>query len=98
VLDVEHHLALDQQLVVEHERILREVHRAFNGVLDRHEAEVDVARRHGVKHVGYGAHRDALVRGEVGLRKQRLLGESAGRPEIRDAACFRHLVKATSQR
>ena len=44
MLDIEHYLSLDEQVVVKHQGILREVDRAFNGVFDGHEPEVDIAR------------------------------------------------------
>jgi hypothetical protein len=43
VLDVEHHLALDEQVVVERQLVLAEVDRTLDRVLDRDEAEVDLA-------------------------------------------------------
>ena len=45
VLDVEDHLALDQQVVVERQRVLGEVDDALDRVLDRHDTAVDVTRR-----------------------------------------------------
>jgi len=98
VLDVEHHFALDEQIVVEHQCVLGEVHRALNRVFDRNEAEVDLPRLHRVEHIGHGAIRHELECCQISLREQRLLGEGASGPEIADTTCVRHLVKATSQR
>ena len=68
VLDVEHHLAGDQQVVVERQRVLGEVDDALDRVLDRHDAAVDVAGGDGVEHVGHRREGDELLVGEVGLR------------------------------
>ena len=92
VLDVEHDLALDQQVVAERQLVLREVDRALDRVLDRHEPEVDLAALDGVEHVGHGAVQQVLRIGEVGLRLQRLLGERAERPEEADASCWTNHV------
>ena len=81
VLDVEHDLAGDQQVVVERQRVLGEVDRALDRVLDRHDPAVDLAAGDGVEHVGHGDVVDELGRGEVGLGAQRLLGERAERSE-----------------
>ena len=43
LLDVEHDLALDEQVVVEDQRVLREVDGALDRVLDGDEADVDLA-------------------------------------------------------
>ena len=74
----------DQQLVVERQLVLGEVDHALDRVLDRDEAEFDLAAGDGIEHVGHGAVRDQLAPGEVGLRSERLLGERAERPEEPD--------------
>ena len=84
VLDVEHDLARDQQVVVERQGVLGEVDDALDRVLDRHDAAVDLAGGDGVEHVGHGRVGDELAAGEVGLGAQRLLGERAERPEEPD--------------
>jgi hypothetical protein len=81
VLDVEHDLALDQEVVVEGELVLGEVDGALDRVLDRHEAEVDLAAVDGVEHVGHRAVRDQVGRRQVGLGEERLLGERAAGTE-----------------
>ena len=86
VLDVEHHLALDQQIVAERQLVLGEVDRSLDRVLDGHEAEVDLAGLDGVEHVGHGAVQHVLGRSQIGLRLQRLLGERAERPEEADTS------------
>ena len=53
VLDVEHDLALDEQVVAERELVLGEVDGALDRVLDGDEPEVDLARLDGVEHVGH---------------------------------------------
>ena len=83
-VDVEHHLADDHQVVVEGERVEGEVDHPLDRVLDRHEAEVDLAAGDAVEHVGNGAAGDQLARREIGLGAQRLLGERAERPEEGD--------------
>ena len=99
VLDVEHHLALDQQLVAERQLVLRQVDRSLDRVLDGHEAEIDLAGLDGVEHVGHGAVQQVLGRSQVGLRFQRLLGERAERPEEADASCCaNHVSQAIGPR
>ena len=84
VLDVEHHLALDQQVVAERQLVLRQVDHSLDRVLDRDEPEIDLAGFHGVEHVGHRAVQHVLGGREVGLRLQGLLGEGAERPEEAD--------------
>ena len=84
VLDIEHDLAVDAQLVVERQRILREVDGSFDRVLDGDEAEVDVAALDRVEHIGHGAVRHQLAVGQIGLGAQRLLGEGSERAEESD--------------
>ena len=83
-LHVEHDLALDQQVVREREPVDRRVDRAFDRVLDRDEAEIDLARFGRHEHVADRRDRHELAEGEVGLREQRLLGEGAERSEEAD--------------
>ena len=64
---------------------MRDVDDALDRVLDRHEAEVDLARFGRVEHVGDRRDRHQLALREVGLGEQRLLGERAERPEEPDA-------------
>ena len=63
VLDIEHHLPLDEQVVVEHQRVLREIHRAFNGIFNWYEAKIDFARLHCIKHIGNRAKRNCRCLG-----------------------------------
>ena len=67
------------------------LHRALDGVLDRHEAEIDHAGLDGAQHVGDRRQVDQLGRRQIGLGEERLLGERAERPEEADprAACRR---------
>ena len=64
-MDVEHHLTLDEQVVVEDQAVEGGVDRALDGVLDRHEPEVDLGRSDGLEHVGDGGQRLALGGGVV---------------------------------
>ena len=88
VLDVDHDLADDQQLVVECERVLGEVDHPLDRVLDRHETEVDLTGLHRVEHVGHGPVRHVLRSGQIGEGLQRLFGERAERTE--EADTLRH--------
>ena len=84
MLDVEHDLALDQQVVVEGQLVLGEVDGALDRVLDGDEADVDLAALDRVEHVGHRAEQHQLRRGEIGLGAERLLGERAERAEEPD--------------
>ena len=77
VSDVENHLALDEQLIVEDKRVLREIHHAFDRVLDGHDTVLRLATLHGIKNVGNGSKRDVLFAGKVRLAEQRLFRKCA---------------------
>ena len=66
-------------------RSIVDVHRAFDRVLDRDEAEIDLPRLGRHEHVADRRDGHELTDGEVGLREQRLLGEGAERSEEPDA-------------
>ena len=82
--DREVHLALDQQVVLEDERVERDRDGALDRVLDRHDAELVLAPFDGREDVGDRRERDPLTGREIGLAQQRFLGERAGRSEERD--------------
>ena len=84
MLDVDHDLTLDQQVVIERQRVLGEVDHALDRVLDRDHADVDLTLLDRIEHVGHRAVGDVFGVGEIGLRQQRLLGEGAERPEEPD--------------
>ena len=88
VFDVDHDLALDQQVVIEGQRVLREVDHALDRVLDRDDADIDLTLLDGIEHVGHRAVRDVLGVDEVGLRQQGLLCEGSERSE--EPHAFRH--------
>ena len=67
MLDVDHDLAMDHQIVVERQRVLREVDHALDRVLDRHDADIDLALLDRVEHIGHRAIRDVFDLGEIGL-------------------------------
>ena len=76
----DHDLALDQQVGVERQRVERDVDRALDRVLDRDDAEVDLAGRDRVDDVGDRGEVDQVGLGQVGLGEQGLLGERARGP------------------
>ena len=96
MLDVDDDLALDQQVVIERQGVLREVDHALDRVLDRHHPEIDLALLDGVEHVGDGAIRDVLGGVQIGLGAQCLLGERAERPE-EPHPCHCHRAKARAE-
>jgi hypothetical protein len=79
VTDVEHHLALDEQVVIEGEGILREIHHPLDRVLDGHESCFHLARLYGVEDVRYSAVRHVCNSAEIRLADECLLGKGAGR-------------------
>ena len=91
-------LALDQQVGLEGQRVERDVDRTLDGVLERDDAEVDVAVRRGVDHVDDRGELDELARGQIGLGEQGLLGERARRPQIADAHATRHALRNRRRR
>ena len=104
VFDVEHDLALYEKVVVEGQRVLGEVDRSLDGVLDGHHAYIHGAFGHRVEDVGHRAIGDEFAGREIGLGTNRLLGERAewaeeahaGRPS--GVASGGHDLKATAQR
>ena len=76
--------------------VLGEVHRAFNGVLDRYETQVHFVGGNGIEHIRNRSQWHTLKCGKIGLGDQGLLGECSGWAEIADTTCFRHAVKAMS--
>ena len=85
LLHVEHHLALDEQIVVEDQAVLREVDRALDRVLDGDEADVDPAGVHGPQDLRHRGQRHELAGREIGLGQERLLGERPQRAEEPDS-------------
>ena len=83
-MHADHDLALDQDVGVERHRVEGDVDRAFECVLERHDAEIDVTADGRLDDVGDGRQRHELTRGEILLREQSLLTERARRPEIAD--------------
>ncbi len=78
-------LALHEEIGVECECVERDRDGSLDRVLDRHEAEVDLALLDRGQDVRHGAKGNRLTSGEIGLRAECLLGERAARPEIADA-------------
>ena len=70
-------LALNEQIGIKRERVLSDVDRSFNGVLERKEGVIDLAVFSGAQHIGKGVDRAQVGRGEIGLAQQRLLGKRA---------------------
>ena len=81
-MDVHHDLALDPQVDVVDQAVHRGAHRSLDAVLDGHEAEVHLTRRHRVEHRGDRDKRDHADAGQVVLAEEGLLGEGGGGPEI----------------
>ena len=79
VLDVEDNFALNQEVVVEDQRILGEVDGALDGVLNGYEAEFGFTTLDSIKNVWNGGVSDSLQDGEIWLAEQGLLGEGARR-------------------
>ena len=82
-MDVEHDLALDQQVDLEHEAVERRAHGSLDRVLYRKEAEIDLPGADRVEHVGEGRLRDRSC-DQIGLSRQRLFCEGPGRSQERD--------------
>ena len=81
----EHDLPLDEELVLEDERVEADVDAALDRVLDGHEPDVGVARLGRRQHLRDRAVGHELLACEVGLREQRLFGERARRAQEGDA-------------
>ena len=63
MLDGHHHLALDEQLGLADQKVQREIHRAFQAVLDGHHTLFQLSRGHGFAHCG-----DSRVRTQFSRR------------------------------
>ena len=77
MLNIEHHFAFDEQLVVEGQGVLSEVDRAFDRILDGHETKIDITGLNSVEHIGNGTKGHEFAVGKIGLRAQCLLGKRA---------------------
>ena len=84
VLDVEHDFALNEEVVVERQRIQGQIDRALDRVLNGHEAEVDLTDFDGFEHLRDRTQGHELAAGQVRLRQQRLFGERAAWPQETD--------------
>ena len=67
MLDVEYYLALNEQVVIKYQCILREIDSALDGVFDGYETEINLVLVDCVEHVGNGAKWNKFACGEVGL-------------------------------
>ena len=73
----QHDFALNEQIGIKRERVLGDVDRALDGILERKEGAIDLAVFSGAQDVGKGVDRAQVGRGEIGLAQQRLLGKRA---------------------
>ena len=87
-IDGQHDFALDEQIGIEHERVLRGVHGSLDRVLDGDERVVDLAVLGGAKHLTERAHGHGDGTGEIGLTAQCLLREGSDGTEERDGSAF----------
>ena len=83
-VDVDDHLALDQQIGLERQGVDGGVHRALDHVLDGGEPVVDIAPLGGPQHLDDAAELHVVVGGEIGLAEHGLLGERTDRPQVAD--------------
>ena len=83
--DGEDDFPLEDEVVLEHQRVDGLGDRALDCVLHCDEAEVDLAGGCGVEYFRPGRELDQLLVGEIGLAEQGLLGERARRAEVSDA-------------
>ena len=91
MLDIKDDFPLNQQIVVERQRILREIDESLDGIFDRNKTGVDQPGFHRVKNFWHVPKRHKLARREIGLGQQCLFGESAKRTEKSDArGCVGH--------
>ena len=81
-MDVHHDLALDVEVDVEDEPVDGGADRALNGVLNGHEAEVNLTPGHCLEHGGDGPQGQQFGLRQVVLGEQGLLGEGGRRAEI----------------
>ena len=82
--DVDDDLSPDQQVEIEGQRVEGQVDRAFDGVLDRDETEVDFTVGDGMQHFWDRCDRPQLSLRQVRLREQGLFGKGPRRPEEGD--------------
>ncbi len=83
-LDAHDYLALDKEVEVERQRILRDIDGTFDCVLDRHESEVDIPVVEGGEHLGYRDQRHERGLCEIGLGDECGLGKRAVRTHVAD--------------
>ena len=88
-------LRADLDAVSERKGVERDVHRALDRVLDRHESGRGFTERDRVYYVGHGTERDQLCTFGLRQREQRLLREGPGWAQVRKT---RHRRTAPSAR
>ena len=76
------HFTLDEQVGFKCQHIQCGIHRAFYGVLNRSKRQRHISPLGAHQSIGYRRHSAVLGGGQVALREQGLLGESARRPEV----------------
>ena len=81
-VDVHDDFSLNVQVDVVNQAVDGGTDRPLDPVLDRHEAEVDLALGDGLEDRRDGGQRPQLRRGQVGLGQERFLGEGGLRAEI----------------
>ncbi len=78
----------DDQIPLEHQLIEGDRHRALDGILQGHEAEVDVSFRDGGQDVHEGGQRPQMGPGQPGFAAKGLLGKGAGRSQEPDSGLW----------
>jgi hypothetical protein len=83
-VDVQHHLSLDQEVEVEDQAVECDRHRSLDAVLERDEPKIDTSAARTSSSTSVIVAKGWRSAGRVvGLTQQCLLGEGAGRPEVR---------------
>ena len=80
--DVDDHLSLNEQIVLEDQSVEGDVDCALDGVLDGSEAQIDAAVSSRFKYLGDRSAQMMLRRGQVGLGEKCFLGKGAWWSEI----------------
>ena len=83
-------LALNEQFVVEDQRVERRVDGSFDGVFDRHERGVDLAPFDRGQRLGHHSIEHQFAGREIGFAEERLLREGRVRSEKSDAVEVSH--------
>lgn len=90
MLNIHHHFTLNQQVMIEDQRVLGVVHRSFDGILNGDKPELNLVRLYRVEYIGDRPKRDSNGICQVWLCQQSLFGEGSCWTKKANSMLWRH--------